>query len=173
MSALRSEVDEWEAQPPHPGAQPQPAVLAEDGLDWTGYAVDGGEVSACRFVLTREHPLGLIATQITMTGRGPRARVQVWWGRIRLAWAGLLLDDPRERHHLAECAWERLHPSLALIYPRAQLGRDLDHFCFGLWEAWTEANQASPSIEESPAQHVAQQAQQPNPPVQGFDIPRL
>jgi hypothetical protein len=28
MSALRSEVDEWEAQPPHPLAQPQPAVLA-------------------------------------------------------------------------------------------------------------------------------------------------
>jgi hypothetical protein len=151
MSALRAEVDEWEGQPVQPDAQPQPAVLAEEGLDWSAYHVEGGEVSACRFVLTHSDPLGLIASGLTMTGRGPRARVQVWWGRIRLAWAGLLLDDPRERQQLAECAWERLHPSLMLIYPRAQLGRDLDHFAFGLWEAWTDAQATQPTNTPSEA----------------------
>lgn len=134
-------IDEWDRQPPNPRAQLAPPILAEEGADWSTYLVQDGRVSAIRIVVTGDHPLGFRASRLRAHSRGVQARIEIHWGDVLLSWAGLNVDDPAERRKLAETAWAQLHPSLRLIYPREQLVRDLDHFCFGLWDAWTEARE--------------------------------
>lgn len=109
--------------------------LTAMGLDWSGYARDGDEVYAARWI--HERTLLLCrAFRLTRDRFGARADIALQVDREVLAWEELRFTQARDRDGFVASAYAHLPQGLRPHYAREQLHRDLDRFTFGLEAAW-------------------------------------
>ena len=68
-------------------------------------------------------------------GRSVQAVVEIAAGRLIMAYSQINVQRDEDRGRLARSAHENFGPQLADSYDLAELKRDMDRWCYGLWEA--------------------------------------
>lgn len=90
--------------------------------------------------LDPDHTLEFKAEFIRRERNGVHARVSVLMNGVTLAYDVMNVEQDKERTHLAGRVKRHFSNGMAAVYPEPYLVKDLDLFCYGLYDAYVGAD---------------------------------